>query len=281
MLAAQPAGDVPDHRPLLRARAGGLAPGTGWVWLVSLPLIGCVSSSDIDELHRQLTEIQRQVLYLQQQVSSKEEVSQLGSQIGAQTDAFRRSAADMQVALEQLSTQIDELQSNLADTDFRLNDLSQQIATTNQQLRDTRGGAAESGPPGALPPPSDPQKLYQAAYNDYLRGSYDLAIMGFRQYLDSYADTELSDNAAYWVGESLYSQGRYDQAIREFDRIVVRYPRSDKMASALLKKGYSYLQLGQRDQGVGQLRSVVRSYPGSDEANLARQRLRDLGVDAG
>ncbi|MGH9465360.1 MAG: tol-pal system protein YbgF [Thermoanaerobaculia bacterium] len=255
-----------------------MAPRTGWVWLATWSMLGCVSSADIDELHRQLTEIQRQVLYLQQQASSKDEISALGSQIGEQTDAFRRSAADMQVALEQLSTQIDELQANLADTDFRLNDLSQQIATTNQQLREARGGAGGIVP-SALPPPSNPQQVYQASYNDYLRGSYDLAVLGFRQYLEAYPDTELSDNAAYWVGESLYSQGRYDQAIREFDRILARYPRSDKLASALLKKAYSHLQLGQRDQGVGQLRDVVRSYPGSDEANLARQRLRDLGVD--
>lgn len=246
-------------------------------WLAS----GCVSASDIDEIHGQLAEIQRQVLYLQQQASSKEEVSQLGGQIGEQTEAFRRSAADMQVALEQLSTQIDELQANLADTDFRLNDLSQQIAATNQQLREGRGGSVGTSGAVASPVPSDPQKLYQAAYSDYLRGSYELAIMGFRQYLEAYPDTELSDNAAYWIGESLYSQGSYDPAIREFDRIVARYPRSDKLASALLKKGYSHLQMSQREQGVTQLRGVIRSYPGSDEANLARQRLRDLGVDGG
>ncbi len=247
---------------------------------VALPMLGCVSGSDIDELSARLAELQRQVLYLQQQTSSKAEVSQLGGQIGEQTEAFRRSAADMQVALDRLSTQIDELQTNLADTDFRLNDLSQQIATTNQQLRETRGGIGAFAPTGS-PPPSDPQKAYEAAYNDYLRGSYDLAILGFRQYLESYPDTELSDNAAYWIGESLYRQRRYDQAIREFDRIAARYPRSDKLASALLKKGYSYLELGRRDDGVGQLRSLVRSHPGSDEADLARQRLRDLGVDAG
>ncbi len=255
-------------------------PARAWLaLLLSTAAGGCVSASDIDELHRQLAEIQRQVLYLQQQASSKEEVSQLGGQIGEQTEAFRRSAADMQVALEQLSTQIDELQANLADTDFRLNDLSQQIAATNQQLRAGSAAPLTAGRP--LSPPSDPQAAYQAAYNDYLRGSYDLAILGFRQYLEAYPDTELSDNAAYWIGECLYSEGQYGQAIREFDRIVARYPRSDKLASAVLKKAYSHLELGQREQGVAQLRALVRSHPGSDEANLARQRLRDLGVDAG
>jgi tol-pal system protein YbgF len=236
-------------------------------------------------MQSQLSEIQRQVLLLQQQASSKQEVSQLESQIGEQLQVTQRTAADMQTALERLSGQIDQLEANLADTNFRLNDLSQQIAATNQELRAARGVGSAAVPDqpagGPSSPPADPQSLYQRAYEDYLRGNYDLAILGFRQYLESFPDTDLSDNASYWIGESLFSQGSFDAAIREFDRIASRYPRSDKLASALLKKGYSYLQMGEREQATVQLRSVIRTYPGSDEANLARQRLRDLGVDAG
>ena len=60
-----------------------------------------------------------------------------------------------------------------------------------------------------------------------------------------------------------------------------RYPRSDKMASALLKKGYAHLELGERSAGVVQLQHVLRQFPTSDEAHLARQRLREIGIDAG
>lgn len=256
------------------------------LWLpAALAAAGCVSSSDIESMQSQLSEIQRQVLLLQQQASSKQEVSQLESQIGEQLQVTQRTAADMQTALERLSGQIDQLEANLADTNFRLNDLSQQIAATNQELRAARGVGSAAAPDqpdsGPSSPPADPQALYQRAYEDYLRGNYDLAILGFRQYLESFPDTDLSDNASYWIGESLFSQGSFDAAIREFDRIAALYPRSDKLASALLKKGYSYLQMGEREQATVQLRSVIRTYPGSDEANLARQRLRDLGVDAG
>ncbi len=59
--------------------------------------------------------------------------------------------------------------------------------------------------------------------------------------------------------------------------MVSRYPRSDKIPSALLKKGYAHLELGERSQGVVQLQHVIRQYPTSDEANLARQRLREIG----
>ncbi len=55
------------------------------------------------------------------------------------------------------------------------------------------------------------------------------------------------------------------------------YPRSDKAASAILKKGYSHLQLGENGPGVAQLQRVIREHATSDEADLARQRLRELG----
>jgi len=213
------------------------------LFLLVLPLLlgACVSSSDIDELHTQLSDIQRQVLVLQKQTSSKQEVGDLQQQISAHTESLLKSEADVQVAVQNLSMQIDQLEANLEDTNYRLSQLSQQIAATNQELKSVRttlgatGGPAETSQP-PMTPPSDPQSLYQTAYNDYLRGNYDLAILGFRQYLETFPDTELADNAAYWIGESFFSQAKYQQAISEFDEILRRFPRSDKQASALLKK---------------------------------------------
>ena len=250
-----------------------------------LILAGCVSTSDIENIQTQLGDIQRQVLQVQQQGSSKEEVTDLKDQITTQTQSLLQSEADVQIGLKELSSQIDRLQANLEDTNYRLGQLSQVIASTNQELKNVRSNIGEgsrrnrsSSEGGVL---NTPAALYQSAQNDYSRGNYDLAIQSFRSYLENFPDTELADNAAYWIGECYFSQGKHSQAIRQFDTILNRYPRSDKLASALLKKGYSYLEVNQRQQGVVQLRHVLREYPGTDEANLAEQRLRDLGIDGG
>jgi len=252
---------------------------------------GCLSTSDIEGLQNQVGDVQRQLLQLQQQAPSKEEVSSLEQQVSRQMEALLKTEADMQVSLQQVSSQIDQLQANLEDTNYRLAQLSQQIAATNQELRTFR-----TAPPTALGLPgggdpggdgggstggdiADPKVLYQTAYNDYLRGSYELAIREFQEYLSRFPGTDLADNAVYWLGECYYRLGRFAQAIDQFDSVLNRYPRSDKLASALLKKGYAHLQLGQRSQGVVQLQHVVREYPNTDEANLARQRLREIGVE--
>jgi tol-pal system protein YbgF len=253
------------------------------IGLLATTVAGCVGSKDIEALQSQNRDIQRQVAFVQQEGSSKEEVSALERRIEEHTSALLKSEADVQVGLSNLSEQIDQLQANLAETTFRLNDLSQQIAATNQELRALRSAMGSAAAPAAsTPAPSattdDPQSLYDAARNDYVRGNYELAILGFRQYLEAFPDSELSDNARYWIGECNFSQGNYQQAIREFDLILNQYPRSDKLASALLKKGYAFLQLGRVQEARIYLNNVVNTYPGSDEAALAQQRLTSLAT---
>lgn len=260
--------------------------------LASLTAGGCVSSSDIETLSGQLNDLQRSVLQLQMQSTSKEEVASLEQSVEGRMEQVLQSEADMQVRLGELSAQIEQLQAKLEDTNYRLAQVSQQIASTNQELRAFRtqaelsstrageeGGDGEPRSRPATPGPTDPEALYQSAYDDYLRGNYDLAVASFEEYLETFPNTELADNATYWIGESYYREGRYRQAIDQFERVLRRYPRSEKVAGALLKKGYAYLELGERSQGVVQLQFVIREHPSSDEANIARDRLRALGVD--
>ena len=264
---------------------------------------GCVSTQDIAGIQSQLEDIQRQMLQLQKQAPSKQDVENLDAQVARQMTSLLKQEADMQVKLQGVSGQIDELQAKLEDTNYRLGQLSQQIATTNQELKAFRSatpdlgtstgapppGAAGAGPGGTPAPPPQPappavvndaKVQYDAAYNDYVKGNYDLAKREFEEYLASFPATDLADNATYWIGETYYRQGRFRQAIERFDQVVRNYPRSDKVASALLKKGYAYLELGERSTGIAQLQQVVRQHSSSDEANLARQRLREVGVDA-
>lgn len=281
------------------------------VCLLAVAATGCVTPQDIEGLNAQLSDIQRQVLQLQKQAPSKEEVSSqmstLGTNMGRQMESLLKTEADMQVKLQDLSSQIDELQAKLEDTNYRLAQLSQQIAATNQELKTFRSvppavlPEGEAQPPGQTQSPgairgvgpagaeansganagADPQSLYNSAYNDYLKGSYDLALRQFQEYLANFPATDLADNATYWIGECYYRQRRFRQAVDQFDAVLERYPRSDKVAAATLKKGYAHLELGERSEGVVQLRHVIRQHPTSDEANLARQRLREIGVDAG
>ena len=251
--------------------------------LLAISALGCVSSADLDTIKSQLQDIQLQVLQLQKQSPSKSQVAGLEEAITEQIRILVRSEADVQADVNALATQIEQLEDKLEETHFRLTQLSQQIAATNQDLQAVRNAAEEARVRSASPPPvvnpTDPQALYDTAYNDYLQGNFDLAILGFHQYAEIYRSTELADNATYWIGECYYHQGKFQKAIEAFDEVLTRFERSDRVPSALLKKGYAYFELGQRAQGVVHLQNVIRDYAGTDEAHLASQRLKEMGLE--
>ena len=171
--------------------------------------------------------------------------------------------------------------------ELRLRQLTQQVKAAQLELQAVRVATekAQISRPTQVSPratarldETDPKALYDTAYDDYSAGNYDLAILGFSRYLEHHGETDLADNAAYWLGECYYHQGQYRRAARQF-ATVLTYPGSDRTASAQLKKGYAHLELGQRDKGIADLTKVVCQFTGTDEALLARQRLTELGFD--
>lgn len=242
---------------------------------------GCVSQSDLQGLESRLTDVQQQLLELRKEGSSKLELAELGTQLTGSSRVLADGQAEIATRLGEFSRQLEQLEAKLEDTNFRLAQLAQQIAATHQELQAFRDTALfQQSPP---PPPGgakgDPQALYETAYNDYQRGNYDLAILGFLQYLEGEPAADLADNATYWVGECYYRQGRHQKAIEQYDLVLSRYEGSDRTASALLRKGFAYLELGQQAQAVVQLQHVICDYAATDEARLARQRLEALGID--
>jgi tol-pal system protein YbgF len=252
--------------------------------------IGCASTGDIDLLHREITDVSRQVENLSKQTPDKDALSALSRKAADQSAQLLKSNADIQAELQQLGEQIQTLQANLEATSQRLASLSNELAATRERLGGSlalpaaaaAGGAAGAAlaAPGAPAPgrATEPAQLYNTAYEDYLRGNFDLGVQGFRDYVSRYPTTDLADNAIYWIGECYYSKKSYKEAIDAFTQLLNTYKTSDKAAAALLKKGLAYLELGDRSQAVINLQYVLYEHPGTKEAELARSKLAGLGV---
>jgi tol-pal system protein YbgF len=145
--------------------------------------------------------------------------------------------------------------------------------------------ALKNGDGYAPPPPVGrgesvdmaPDRLYQSAYEHLLKREYDEAIDGFSSFLKRFPDTSLSDNAAYWIGESHYRRKEYKKAGAAFDAMAEKYPQSPKAAAALLKSAFARHASGDTAQAVIRLRKVIDLYPTSDAALQANDRLHQLG----
>jgi tol-pal system protein YbgF len=255
-------------------------------------------------LHREITDVQRQVEELNQSMPDKGDLDAVEAKIQDFTAQTTRSSADLAMQVEQLQEQIEALQASLDVTTRQLQSISQELAAARSSSATAvlppvvvadggaqqppggssgsdglpAGAAAGAAAGGAVAGASTPDEVYRTAYEDYMRGNYDLAAEGFREYRKRWPDTELSDNALYWVGECLDAQGETEQALEVFNQVLEEYPTSDKAAAAQLKKGLLYLKAGDKGQGVLNLQYVVYEHPGTQEAELARERLRSLGM---
>jgi tol-pal system protein YbgF len=247
----------------------------------------CSSNTELERIDTRLSDIQVQVLQLQKQSPSKAELQALEASLVARIDTLVQAQAGVRSDVDALTRQVERLQAKLEETHFELAKLSQQLEATNEELQVIRTVAEEARSTSSSPPAdrmsidsSDPRALYETAYNDYKAGNYDLAILAFRQYVESYPSTDLADNATYWIGECYYRRSQFQRAIREFDAVLERFERSDRATSAQLKKAYAHLELGQREKGVEHLQRAACDHEGTDEALLARKRLQELGFDA-
>ena len=130
--------------------------------------------------------------------------------------------------------------------------------------------------PAPPPPTSSPQEAYSMAYNDYLKGNYDLAIESFKLYRAQFPGSPLADNALYWIGECRYSQRKFEEAVDAFDELILTYPQGDKAAAAHLKKGLSFVELGKKPEALAALKILVAKYPLEEESKIAQEKIREL-----
>jgi tol-pal system protein YbgF len=267
---------------------------------------GTATQQDLMQLRADVAALQ---LALQRTKSETESVTAQADRRG------REAAADAERQLAALTKRLESLSSSLATISGRVDEMNTRIEGLNRQLRTAppRTGAAPppstaAPTPGGSPPPTaapsappavvsrpttgalQPQDIYQASYLDFSKGSYALAIAGFREFLRRFPDHELAGNAQYWVGEAHYSLARshanagqgeratqaLEQAVTEFRKAVANYPRGEKVPSALFKEALALIDLKQPALAQARLQYLIDNFPQAEETPLARDRLSSL-----
>ena len=126
---------------------------------------------------------------------------------------------------------------------------------------------------------AEEKAVYDQAFQALKELRYADAAEKFQSFLYSYPNSEYSDNAQYWLGESYYVTRNYDIALTAFQELMDRYPESPKVPDALLKMGYTHYELKQWDSARAALTQVQESYPDTTLARLAESRLRGMRME--
>jgi tol-pal system protein YbgF len=230
----------------------------------------CLTSSQATRLQKDLDDVKRQVFQIQQETTgAKRSMDEVTAALSTRKEEATAGQAGMQATLQSLLDQMLALSEQVK----QLNDRVSTLSAESSGSRSARPGQSSGGSGGGS---SDP--TFRAAYADYSKGSYDMALAGFTEFLRAHPDHADAQQAQYWIGECLFSQKRYPEAIDAFDKAITRAPAGERAAVASLKKGLAQLEAGQSSQGVATLQKLVEKYPRTEEAGLASDKLRQLGL---
>ena len=242
------------------------------VVLLLIGLGGCSiltpTAGDPDPVQVKLEELDQRLQNIERLVESQGLI-----QLSQQVDGLERRADALQGRAETLEHDAEntaERQRRLyADLDARIQNLAANLTPTVMD-----GGVL---PQGQLPVPGGTDRdNYQVALELLRDERYEQSAASFQQFLVAFPDSELADNAQYWLAESYYASDHFEQALQDFAVVIDDYPRSRKVPDALLKMGYCNYSLQRWDAARETLTRVQIDYPETTAARLADQYLKRM-----
>ena len=138
-----------------------------------------------------------------------------------------------------------------------------------------QGGASQK----TLAEANEADRLYQAALDAIKQGQFAGAQPLLQQFIDTYADHPLLQNAQYWMGETYYAQQDYNSAAAYFTRAYRQDDQGPKAPDSLLKLGFSLFALNKSNDGCKVLNALFEKHEAAsqDVLSLAASTLSERG----
>lgn len=232
-------------------------------------LAACAVSPEEDPVTIRLNDLDQRLERLERVLANQSllELAQQLQTVQSETRALRGELEELQHGADNTRRQQRDL---YADLDNRLKAMEAGAAPL----------AAEGAPGGILAVPAGSDRAnYQAAFDLLKNGEYDKAMKSFQQFLVTFPDSALADNAQYWLGETYYVTRSFPEALKAFRRVVDNWPESRKLADSWLKIGYCQYELKAWGPARDALNRVVRDYKDTGAATEAAKRLERMKAE--
>ena len=120
------------------------------------------------------------------------------------------------------------------------------------------------------------QDAYDTAFESLKQSRYQDAISQFQGLVNTWPESELADDALYWMSEANYVNREFEAALNGFRDLVQRYPDSSRVPEAMLKVGYIQYDIGAYDQAAKTFEDILVRFPGHQVTVSAETRLRRI-----
>ena len=200
------------------------------------------------------------------------------STLKLQMQQLNETLATMQSNQAELASRMDELNQNLSVSNENLSQLDTQLFDLSSKLDDITAAvknapAAENTEQKQALLPSD---IFNEAKGHLNKQAYDMAVEGFKLYIDKYPDGENIQQAYIYLGDAYSEQGQAKPAAIAYATVLQKFPKSKLIPTARLKYARSIIPLGKTEEAKRYLNSVVQDFARSPEARLAKEELAKL-----
>lgn len=231
---------------------------------------GCATTApEQDPVVQRLSEFDGRLLRIER-VLTNQSLLDLSQRIEASQNEARLLRGQLEELQHSVGKSQDQQREMYGDVDRRL------TALEGGGSARPAGSVGVAGGPALPVPQGDDRQNYQAAFDLLKDGKYPEAVNGFKQYLATFPNATLADNAQYWLGEAHYVMKEFPEALRNFRIVLDKFPESRKIPDALLKIGYCNYELKNFAEARNSLNRVVQQYGDTTAARLASQRLAKM-----
>jgi TolA-binding protein len=220
----------------------------------------------------------------------------VNTRLDQQAETTRKAFADQKLVIDNLTNDVRVIREKLDDNNVRIGSLTQEVDSLRQSMQQmgsrpsasndaadpqaagapSSGGASQPGGQSTSGVSVSPQKLFDSAMGDYYSGAYDLAILGFTDYVKSFPKSDMADDAQVNICMAYLQDGKNEKAVEACDLAIRTYPTGDKIPDAYYRKGLALKNLRDLNGAREAWEHVAKAYPDSDAVRLARQGLEQI-----
>jgi tol-pal system protein YbgF len=198
-------------------------------------------------------------------------VAHLDSTVGDESAPIRTSRARIQSRMDDTQTRLEILEALVKENRYKISQLSM-LRGPRPAARDTARTPQDTSTLEA----SVARHIYETAYVDFVKGNFQSAIIGFRDFVKRFPMTDFSDDAQFMVAQSFFVLGEYPDAIGEFRKVLDDHPSGDRVPEAMYKLGLCYLKIEDVETAREYFKILVNRYPTAVETKQAQTMLDSL-----
>jgi tol-pal system protein YbgF len=245
---------------------------------------GCMATrSDIDQLRDEINTVRAESssadsLRAVQLVQVLRAVREMSDTLSMFANRISRVRAESEGTLREVRQGIVQMQDMAGQSQQRLQEMKAALEERSRRIAPPNPGdttkpradsaAVDSGP--------GPNQLYQVGRDQLTRGANSSARAAFSELLKRYPQSELAADAQFYLAEAYSAEGKTAPADSAYALVLEKYPTSPRAPTALYKRAVGQQRAGRTTTARRLFNDVIKQFPDSDEAELARERLRNM-----